>query len=139
MKKIEVGLHKVHSLASGGEKKVEEVPSTSSTSTIEQVVVDEELVLSEPFLRVNLVSPGSPAEAAGIKGEDLIVEFGSITGKNFKSLKDVGALVENSRNKDVMLKVKRGANTLVLTLTPHSWPGRGLLGCNVVPIENVER
>lgn len=67
------------------------------------------------------------------------MEFGSINIKNFKSLKDVGSLVESSINKDVIVRVKRNANTIVLSLTPRPWSGKGLLGCNVIPLETVER
>lgn len=54
MRKIEEGLHKVHALA-GNQV---ETYSTPSTSYI------QECAPTEPFLRVNLVSAGSPAEMA---------------------------------------------------------------------------
>lgn len=54
MKKIEEGLHKIHALA-GGNKTQEPVPNVSDIQETETL---------EPFLRVNLVSPGSPAEIA---------------------------------------------------------------------------
>ncbi|CAL1675067.1 unnamed protein product [Lasius platythorax] len=131
MKKIEEGLHKVHALSMGSEAQ-EPVPNVSDSQEIESVSL-------EPFLRVNLVSPGSPAEIAGIQVEDLILEFGSIHYRNFKSLTDIGKLVENSRYKTVNLKIKRGSNSIVLSLTPRPWVGKGLLGCNVIPLEIVER
>lgn len=54
MKKIEEGLHKVHALAEGNKAQdpVSNVSDSQETETL------------EPFLRVNLVSPGSPAEIA---------------------------------------------------------------------------
>ncbi|CAL7948577.1 unnamed protein product [Xylocopa violacea] len=128
MKKIEEGLHKVHALA--GNK------SETSTATATDIQDTAQL---DPFLRVNLVSPGSPAEAAGIQVDDLILEFGSIDGRNFKSLKDIATLVQNSRYKTVNMKIKRGSNVIALTLIPRPWVGNGLLGCNVIPIETVER
>lgn len=75
----------------------------------------------------------------GIQMDDLILEFGSISNKNFTSLKDIGTLVDNSRYKTVSLKIKRGPNTFALNLIPRPWSGKGLLGCNVVPLEAVER
>ncbi|XP_072755761.1 26S proteasome non-ATPase regulatory subunit 9 isoform X2 [Anoplolepis gracilipes] len=129
MKKIEEGLHRIHALAEGS--KTQEPVSNISDS--------HETEMLEPFLRVNLVSPGSPAEIAGIQVEDLILEFGSIHYRNFKSLTDIGKLVENSRYKIVQLKIKRGSNITVLSLTPRPWVGKGLLGCNVIPLEIVER
>ncbi|KAK2587613.1 hypothetical protein KPH14_003740 [Odynerus spinipes] len=128
MKKIEEGLHKVHSLS--GNQVQEAIATTSDI---------QEPVSSEPFLRVNLVSPSSPAEVAGIQVDDLIIEFGSINYGNFKSLKDIATLVEHSRYKPLDIKLKRGSNILALTLIPRPWDGKGLLGCNVIPLEVVER
>ncbi|TGZ57020.1 26S proteasome non-ATPase regulatory subunit 9 [Temnothorax longispinosus] len=129
MKKIEEGLHRVHALggASKAEESIADIPDSQETEGL------------EPFLRVNLVSPGSPAETAGIQVEDLILEFGSVHCRNFKSLIDIGKLVENSRYKTVNVKIKRGSNTIVLSLIPRPWVGKGLLGCNVIPVEVVER
>lgn len=54
MAKIEEGIHKVHAL--------------TRANNVQQTTVDVsdgyEAKASEPFLRVNLVSPGSPAENA---------------------------------------------------------------------------
>ena len=129
MNKIEEGLHKVHAMARN--------ETESSTAATANDIVDTTDL--EPFLRVNLVSPGSPAELAGIQVEDLILAFGSIDYRNFKSLKDIGTLVQNSRYKTINVNIKRGSSTLSLTLTPRPWAGKGLLGCNVIPIETVER
>ncbi|XP_031833835.1 26S proteasome non-ATPase regulatory subunit 9 [Nomia melanderi] len=129
MAKIEEGLHKVHALAGNQAE-------SSSTATINDI---EDVVQLEPFLRVNLVSPGSPAEIAGIQLDDLILEFGSIDFRNFKSLKDIGTLVQNSRYKKIGVKIKRGSDILALILIPRPWAGNGFLGCNVIPIETVER
>lgn len=71
--------------------------------------------------------------------EDLILEFGSIHCRNFKALTDIAKLVENSRYKTVYVKIRRGSDTIVLPLTPRPWVGKGLLGCNVIPLEAVER
>ncbi|XP_014611658.1 PREDICTED: 26S proteasome non-ATPase regulatory subunit 9 [Polistes canadensis] len=127
MTKIEAGLHKVHSLSGN------QAQEASTTSDI------VEPFSSEPFLRVNLVSPSSPAELAGIQVNDLIIEFGSINYKNFKSLKDIATLVEHSRYKSLDIKLKRGSNIFALTLIPRPWIGKGLMGCNVIPLEIVER
>ncbi|XP_046822349.1 26S proteasome non-ATPase regulatory subunit 9 [Vespa crabro] len=128
MKKIEEGLHKVHSIF---ENQPEEPIATTSDI--------EEPFSTEPFLRVNLVSPSSPAEVAGIQVDDLIIEFGSINYGNFKTLKDIATLVEHSRYKSLDIKLKRGSSILALTLIPRPWDGNGLLGCNVIPLEVVER
>lgn len=57
MKRIEAGLHQVHSMA--GSKS----PEAAATSEI-NVPEETDNVLSEPFLKVNLVSAASPAELA---------------------------------------------------------------------------
>lgn len=74
-----------------------------------------------------------------IRVDDLILEFGSIHCRNFKTLTDIAKLVENSRYKTVNVKIKRGSDIIVLQLIPRPWIGKGLLGCNVIPLETVER
>lgn len=54
MKKIEEGLHKVHSLAG----------TNQTQQPISNIPHSEETEMLEPFLKVNLVSPDSPAENA---------------------------------------------------------------------------
>ncbi|KAK0164322.1 hypothetical protein PV328_002963 [Microctonus aethiopoides] len=135
MKKIENGLAKVHAISGCNN---EEPSVANRVSDSSDTSIDDE-IHTEPFLRVNLVSPGSPAEQAGIYENDLIMEFGSINSQNFKVLKDIGELVEQSRYKPINVKVKRLDKRVILTLIPRPWSGRGLLGCNVIPLESVER
>ncbi|XP_060650424.1 26S proteasome non-ATPase regulatory subunit 9 [Drosophila nasuta] len=89
---------------------------------------------------VNLVSPSSPAEAAGLHVGDRILRFGSINGNNFKdNLAQIGEVVRNMQNQNVQLKIKREEQILDLVLVPKTWTGRGLLGCNIVlPPEQME-
>jgi len=54
MKKIEEGLHKIHALAG----------SSDIQESVSNVPENQETEILEPFLKVNLVSPGSPAEIA---------------------------------------------------------------------------
>ncbi|XP_014471084.1 PREDICTED: 26S proteasome non-ATPase regulatory subunit 9 [Dinoponera quadriceps] len=129
MTKIEEGLHKIHALTGSNDAQqgIIDAPNSRETET------------SEPFLRVNLISPGSPAESAGLQVGDLILEFGSIRYRNFKALTDIKRLAENSRYKAINVKIKRKSDIMILTLTPHPWVGEGLLGCNVIPLEAIER
>ncbi|XP_030375852.1 26S proteasome non-ATPase regulatory subunit 9 [Scaptodrosophila lebanonensis] len=95
---------------------------------------------SRTIVVVNLVSPNSPAEEAGIRVGDQILHFGSVNGGNFKNnLTQIGDVVRNMQNQNVQLKVKRGDKLLDLLLVPKTWSGRGLLGCNIVlPPEPME-
>ncbi|XP_043273597.1 26S proteasome non-ATPase regulatory subunit 9 [Venturia canescens] len=133
MKKIEQGLSKIHKCTS--------MTEANSYNPVQNPVKEEpcESLYTEPFLRVNLVTSGSPAESAGIRENDKITEFGSVNYQNFKSLKDIGSLVEHSRFKPIVVKVKRDTDILSLTLIPRPWSDKGLLGCNVIPLEMVER
>ncbi|KAK3856888.1 hypothetical protein Pcinc_019148 [Petrolisthes cinctipes] len=93
----------------------------------------------EPFARVGAVEAGSPAFLAGLREDDQVTKFGSVTSENFRSLSDVAQVVQHSRNTQVQVGVVRGLATHMLALTPRQWAGRGLLGCNLVPIERIER
>lgn len=91
-----------------------------------------------PIVTVNLVSPASPAEEAGIQVRDQITAFGTITSANFKDLAQIGELVKNSQNQQIRVKVKRENKVEELILVPKTWSGRGLLGCNVVPFASTQ-
>lgn len=127
LKVIEKGLEEIHS----------EGAHISSQKIPPEVAMQEVATTTNrsPFVIVNLVSPGSPAEEAGIQLRDEIVEFGSINLDNFQELGQIGELVRHSQNQNIALKVKRGQNLIDMTLIPKIWHGRGLLGCNIVPIQ----
>ena len=61
MKKIEEGLHKIHGLTGTNTKDIQGFAAAAAPSAPAAL---EESVYLEPFLRVNLVTPGSPAESA---------------------------------------------------------------------------
>merc|ERR1712083_47785 len=88
--------------------------------------------LPEPFAKVEFVNIGSPAQDAGMRSGDLVVEFGTQNNSNFKSLMDIGQLVTNSQNKNVRIKLIRNHQMITLTLVPKLWSGKGLLGCKMV-------
>ena len=87
------------------------------------------------FARVNAVANDSPANEAGLQEEDLIVKFGNVDFENNNQLKALASLVPDvaTRQGSIIIKVKRGNETLDLTLKPRPWSGRGLLGCHIVP------
>lgn len=47
---------------------------------------------------------------------------------------DPGVLWQANENKEVEAQVLRRGSSLSLKLTPHSWGGRGLLGCHLRPL-----
>lgn len=126
MKVIEKGLEEIHTEGS----------HITSPKIPPEVAMQETTgdTSKSSFVVVNLVSPGSPAEDAGIQLRDEIVDFGSINVDNFRTLEQIGELVRHSQNQNIALKVRRGRNLIDITLVPKTWQGRGLLGCNIVPI-----
>ncbi|KAG7445756.1 uncharacterized protein BT62DRAFT_896475 [Guyanagaster necrorhizus] len=84
-----------------------------------------------PFARVDGVAPGSPAADAGLKREDLIVKFGSLTSPS--SLQAVAEAVGANENQSISIKVLRDNRPAFLSLTPRKgWGGRGMLGYAVM-------
>jgi 26S proteasome non-ATPase regulatory subunit 9 len=67
------------------------------------------------------------------------VEFGSVNASNFRSLQDIATVVRHSQDRSLSILVKRHDKIMRLSLTPHVWAGHGLLGCNIIPVETVER
>lgn len=99
-----------------------------------------------PFCRVDSVAPNSPASAAGLQVDDLVLALGPLT-----ALEGVSDLVRRAAadNAAIELRVQRRRNnqeggddagetnavtTLLLQLKPRPWSGRGLLGCHIVPV-----
>ncbi|KAI0947236.1 hypothetical protein AcV7_009708 [Taiwanofungus camphoratus] len=91
----------------------------------------------QPFAKVNGVAPGSPAAAAGLMRDDLVVSFGSLTRASFSStsLQPLADLVAVQENREISVQILRPPEeTITLRFTPRSgWGGRGLLGCHIVP------
>ncbi|XP_046402324.1 26S proteasome non-ATPase regulatory subunit 9 [Ischnura elegans] len=135
MQRIEHGLHHLHAQQREG-----------IGMDIESPEPRVEVVEMTPIVRVNLVTPNSPASDAGVMEDDVIVQFGSVNADNFRSLQDIGNVVRASVGMPVEVIVLRkwlGTQKKVkLTLTPRKWDGQGLLGCNIVPVssgDSVER
>jgi 26S proteasome non-ATPase regulatory subunit 9 len=128
MKQIEAGLIQVHENSAK--------TSSNTTETITTAPRNTNVSNKEPFLRVDLVSSQSPAEIAGLHVGDLVCRIGTIRKDNFRTMQDVGSLVNNSENRSITLLVQR-ANTKeqqTVTLTPKKWSGNGLLGCKLTPL-----
>ncbi|XP_053693747.1 26S proteasome non-ATPase regulatory subunit 9 [Sabethes cyaneus] len=142
MKQIEHGLHTVHGETAAqrqehpGSTKLQSIPpleAENGAGGSRQVAATRPV---KPIAKVNVVSEGSPAQEAGIALRDEIIEFGTVNAGNFRDLGQIAVVVRNCENKTVPVRVRRDGGKLVdLVLTPKSWSGRGLLGCNIVPME----
>ena len=88
-----------------------------------------------PFARVNSITPGSPAEQAGLKIGDRVIRFGSVNWTNHERLSRVAQMVQQNENRAINVKVLRDATPLELSLTPRrDWGSRSLLGCHLLPV-----
>eukprot|EP00049_Salpingoeca_infusionum_P004143 m.75188 g.75188 ORF g.75188 m.75188 type:complete len:190 (-) comp12438_c0_seq1:165-734(-) len=91
------------------------------------------MIAKKPILRVLDVLPGSPAFEAGMQRGDIIGAFGSLQSSNMRGMADVAALVTSSIGKIIRLEVERGEVVKVIELRPHTWEGKGVLGCALEP------
>uniref|UniRef100_UPI003AAA3EDD 26S proteasome non-ATPase regulatory subunit 9 isoform X2 n=1 Tax=Centroberyx gerrardi TaxID=166262 RepID=UPI003AAA3EDD len=70
----------------------------------------------------------------GLRVGDEIIEFGTVNTGNFQSLQNIASVVQHSEGKPLRVAVIRSSQRAQMSLTPQRWAGRGLLGCNIVPI-----
>jgi len=129
MNDIAKGLEAIHAESSNSGHKSD---SYQSSNANDMEVVETPL---NPFVKVNFVSPGSPADAAGIRFNDEVIEFGSLNATNFRELTQISDIVKHRQNERILLRVQRDNKIHELHLVPRIWNGRGLLGCNVVMFE----
>ncbi len=80
------------------------------------------LGLKEPKgVLVGDLAPGGPAEAAGIKRQDVITAF---DGQEINRMDDLPkAAAENPVGKRVEVRIIRGGKPMILTVTVKEWPG----------------
>uniref|UniRef100_G3NZE4 26S proteasome non-ATPase regulatory subunit 9 n=1 Tax=Gasterosteus aculeatus aculeatus TaxID=481459 RepID=G3NZE4_GASAC len=115
MEEIEEALHKLHAGA-------------------QDEAMEQQVTLPPPFARVDAVTQGSPACGAGLRVGDEVIEFGSVNTENFQNLQNIASVVQHSEGKPLRVTVIREGKKAQMSLTPQRWSGRGLLGCNIVPI-----
>ncbi|XP_077015876.1 26S proteasome non-ATPase regulatory subunit 9 isoform X2 [Tamandua tetradactyla] len=72
---------------------------------------------------------------SGLQVDDEIVEFGSVNTQNFQSLQNIGSVVQHSEGKPLNVTVIRRGEKHQLRLVPTRWAGKGLLGCNIIPLQ----
>ncbi|XP_069353734.1 26S proteasome non-ATPase regulatory subunit 9 isoform X2 [Eulemur rufifrons] len=72
---------------------------------------------------------------SGLLVDDEIVEFGSVNAENFHSLQNISTVVQHSEGKSLNVMVIRRGEKHQLRLVPTRWAGKGLLGCNIIPLQ----
>jgi len=82
--------------------------------------------LVNPKVQITAIAKDSPAEKAGLKPGDTIT--------NFTKVKDVQALAEQYKGKEVVLTIERGKGVFDVKLTPREAPpaGEGAIGVALV-------
>ena len=84
-------------------------------------------------VEVGDLSPGMPAQKAGLKKGDILL---SVNGQPVQSMQSFKDLIEGSQGKPVVLEIERGGKRQTLTATPvyakvDSGPARWVVGLNV--------
>lgn len=126
MVEIEEALHKLHAR--------EKAKREGDKAGALEEPMEQQVTLPPPFARVDAVTQGSPACRAGLRVGDEVIEFGSVTTENFQNLQNIASVVQRSEGKPLRVAVIRDGQKAQMSLTPQRWSGRGLLGCNIVPI-----
>jgi regulator of sigma E protease len=65
--------------------------------------------------KIGQINPGSPAEKAGLKKDDIVL---SINGKEMKVWEQVSETIRSSGGKPVELRIRRGSEELTIAATP---------------------
>ena len=89
-------------------------------------------IVPELFPQVRAVSPGQPADRAGIKTGDVIV---AVNGEAVTSDRPVVKTINESAGKPLTLTVRRGETKEDLTVTPEKKGEVGLIGVQLSPYE----
>lgn len=100
---------------------------TFETSFVPQSTADP---LSYVF--ISSIAPDSPAHAAGLQVDDLIV---AMDGETFASFEELPQRTQASLGKEITLTVLRGNDTVEVQLVPRVNPpeGQGAIGIGIVP------
>ncbi|KAJ0788766.1 putative PDZ domain, 26S Proteasome non-ATPase regulatory subunit 9, PDZ superfamily [Helianthus annuus] len=86
-------------------------------------------VSSRPFAMVDEISEESPAAEDGLQLGDQIVKFGNVEYGD-SLLPKLASEAQKNQGLPVPMLVMRQGALINLTVTPRTWRGRGLLGCN---------
>ncbi len=75
--------------------------------------------------KIGEVSPGLPAEKAGLKKGDIIL---SIDGEGISKWDELYKTIRNSQGKELSLKIKRNGDVLEVKVTPQSFKDKNIFG-----------
>lgn len=78
-----------------------------------------------PSSRIGEVSPGLPADSAGLKSGDLVV---SIDGEKVTKWEDLSKVIRSSKGKELLLKIKRNDEIIEIKVTPKPSVQKNLFG-----------
>ena len=97
---------------------------------------DTEQNMREAFAKIISVENGSPAEEAGLKPEDHIINFNGILykGVSHNPLITLSEIVKSKIGEEIPISIVRKNKDNILEMEklyiiPHTWNGRGVLGC----------
>ena len=97
---------------------------------------DMEQNMKEAFAKIVSVEIGSPAEEAGLKPEDHIINFNGVLykGVSHNPLITLSEIVKNKIGEEIPISVvRKNKNNILemakLNIIPHQWSGKGVLGC----------
>eukprot|EP00898_Chlorokybus_atmophyticus_P007800 jgi/Chlat1/8020/Chrsp7S07781 len=87
--------------------------------------------LPRPFAVIDEVAEGSPAAEGGIQVGDQLARFGLVDAASSSGQAMLGLVaneLQSRANQPVEVMVIRRGRRADLSVTPHTWSGRGLLG-----------
>ncbi|XP_050215220.1 uncharacterized protein LOC126666258 [Mercurialis annua] len=126
------------SLKDAGNDSTSDNQNTSITAAAHNVVLrdsssstDADAFVTIPFAVVDEIADASPAAEDGLQLGDQIMKFGSVeyqVGNNL--LQKLALEPQKNPGHAIPVVVLREGAPINLTVTPRTWQGRGLLGCN---------
>ena len=90
-----------------------------------------------PMARIDEILEGSPADVAGMKNGDLLLQFGEVSSRTPDFLGAIPRVLRSGVGGSIAVVLERPGQPetpLSLSLTPKVWSGRGLLGCHLSPL-----